>query len=54
MGSSPKELITTLLPYVLKHVHDKYRDIEYFNEELSDMARTVLPEGNPVVLIYEN
>ena len=54
VGSSPKELITTLLPYVLKHVHDKYRDVEYFNEELSDMARTVLPDGNPVVLIYEN
>ena len=54
VGSSPKELFATLLPYVLKHVHDKYRDIEYFNEELSDMARTVLPDGNPVVLIYEN
>ena len=54
VGSSPKELITTLLPYVLKHVHDRYQDIEYFNEELSDIARTVLPDGNPVVLIYEN
>ena len=54
VGSNHKELISTMNPLVLKHVHDKYRDIEYFNEELSDMARTVLPDGNPVVLIYEN
>ena len=54
VGSSPKELFATLLPYVLKHVHDRYQDIEYFNEELSDIAHNVLAEGNPVVLIYEN
>ena len=54
VGSSPKELIATLLPYVLKHVHDRYQDMEYFNEELSDIAHNVLAEGNPVVMIYEN
>ena len=54
VGSSPKELIATLIPHGLKHVHDRYQDIEYFNEELSDIAHNVLPEGNPVVLIYEN
>lgn len=54
VGSNHKELISTMNPRVLNHVYKKYKGIEYFCDELSGMSANVLPDGNPVVLIYGN